>query len=87
MITFTAVAFLIVMISLVNVYRLTAGRTVFDRMLALAAIGTNSIVLALLTGFIYARPELFTDIALTYALLNLILVVVITKYLELRPES
>lgn len=87
MITVTGVAVVIVFISLVNMYRLVAGRTAFDRMLALAAIGTNTIALILLTGFIFARPALFADIAIAYALLNLLSVVVITKYLELRPES
>ena len=87
MIPFTGVAIAIVVISVVNVYRLAAGRTAFDRMLALAAIGTNSIALILLAGFIYARPALFTDIAIAYALLNLLSVVVLTKYLELRLEE
>lgn len=86
MITFTAVAFAVIAISVVNVYRLAAGHTAFDRMLALAAIGTNSIALILLAGFIFARPGLFTDIAIAYALLNLVLVVAITKYLEQRLE-
>ena len=86
MITFTGIAIAIVVISLINLYRLAAGRTAFDRMLALAATGTNSIALVLLAGFIFDRPALFTDIAIAYALLNLLSVVVITKYLELRLE-
>ena len=87
MITFTAVAIAVLVISLANLYRLAAGRTAFDRMLALAAIGTNTIALIVLAGFIFARPGMFADIAIAYALLNLLSVVVITKYLELRPES
>lgn len=86
MIIYTGVTIAIAVISVVNVYRLIAGNTTFDRMLALAAIGTNSIALILLVGFIFGRPALFTDLAIGYALLNVLSVVVITKYLELRME-
>ena len=84
--TFTAVAVAIMIISVINLYRLSIGPSVFDRVLALAAIGTNSIALIALIGFIFARPDMFADVAIAYALLNLVVVVAIAKYLELRAE-
>jgi multicomponent Na+:H+ antiporter subunit F len=87
MTTFTAVVPVIVLISVVNLYRLAAGRTVFDRMLALAAIGTNSIALVALAGFIFARPDMFVDLVIAYAVLNFLGVVVVSKYLEQRMEA
>ena len=82
MTTFTAVAIGIVVISMVNVLRLTIGPTVFDRTLAVAAIGANSIALISVMGFMFARPEMFVDVAIAYSLLAFIGVVVLAKYLE-----
>ncbi len=82
MTTFTAVAIAILVISMVNVFRLANGPTVFDRTLAVAAIGANTIALISIMGFLFARPEMFVDVAIAYSLLAFIGVVVLTKYLE-----
>ncbi|MBM4406696.1 MAG: hypothetical protein FJ039_11075 [Chloroflexi bacterium] len=85
--TFGGAATAIILISIINMYRLIQGRTLFDRMLALAAIGTNTIILVGLAGFVFSRPEMFVDVALAYALLNFVSIVVISKYLERRKEQ
>jgi len=82
MTTFAAVAIAIVVISMVNVLRLTIGPTIFDRTLAVAAIGANSIALISVMGFMFARPEMFVDVAIAYSLLAFISVVVLAKYLD-----
>ena len=82
MTTLTAAAIAIVAISVINLLRLTIGHTVFDRTLAVAAIGANTIALIVILGFIYARPDMFVDIAIAYSLLAFIGVVVLAKYLE-----
>lgn len=79
---FTVVAAAIIGISAVAFWRLVRGTTVFDRLLAASAVGTNAIVLLAVTGFIFDRPDMFVDLALTYALLNFIGAVVAGKYLE-----
>ncbi len=84
MTTFTAVAIAIVAISVLNVLRLTIGHTVFDRTLAAAAIGANTIALITVIGFIFARPDMFVDVAIAYSLLGFIGIVVLAKYLEQR---
>lgn len=86
MTTLTAVAIAIVVVSMVNVIRLTIGPTIFDRTLAVAAIGANTIALVSVLGFMFARPELFVDVAIAYSLLAFIGVVVLAKYLERSRE-
>lgn len=63
-------------------YRVAVGPTVYDRILGSGVIGTKTIVLISLVGFIFDRFDMFVDIVLAYALLNFIGVVAIAKYLE-----
>lgn len=78
---FDAVATIIVFAAILVLYRAVKGPTVYDRVLAVNAIGTKTVVLIALTGFIYNRPH-FLDIALVYALINFIATIAILKYLE-----
>ena len=64
--------------------RVVRGPTVFDRLLAAGAIGTNTIAFLAIAGFIFERPDMFVDLALSYALLNFIGTVAAAKYLERR---
>ena len=84
---FTAGAAVVVAVSAAGFYRIVAGRTVYDRLLAAGAVGTNAIALLALTGFIFERPEAFVDLALAYALLNFIGAVAAGKYLERHPAE
>ena len=77
---FVAGSVVVVIISAVAFMRVIRGRTVFDRLLAASAVGTNAVVLMALIGFIYARPDMFVDLALTYALLNFLGTVAAAKY-------
>lgn len=63
--------------------RALLGPTSYDRILAVNAIGTKTVILVALLGFINGRPD-FLDIALLYALMNFILTVAILKYVEYR---
>ena len=47
------------------------GPTVFDRILALNMLGTKTVLLILVVGFLTRRPE-FIDLSLLYALMNFI---------------
>ena len=84
---FVATAAVITGISAVGFYRIVAGRTVYDRLLASGAVGTNAIAFLAATGFIFERPEMFVDLALSYALLNFIGTVAAAKYLERHREA
>ena len=88
MISVFVVAFtIIVIISGAAFYRVVVGRTVYDRLLAASAVGTNAIGLLALTGFVFERPDMFIDLAISYALLNFIGAVAAAKYLERRREK
>ena len=84
---FVAVLAVAVAINAALFYRLLVGRTPFDRLLAAAAIGTNAVILLVLIGFVFERPDMFVDLALSYALLNFIGTVVVGKYLETRQHQ
>ncbi len=62
-------------------YRAIQGPRIYDRVLAVNVIGTKTVVLIALVGFLYDRPH-FMDIALVYALINFIATLAILKYRE-----
>ncbi|MEA1906291.1 MAG: monovalent cation/H+ antiporter complex subunit F [Euryarchaeota archaeon] len=76
---FLAMALLIVIASFVSLYRGIEGPGIFNRIIAVNVIGTKTIVLLVLIGFIYERPDFF-DIALLYAILNFIMTIAATRY-------
>ncbi len=76
---FLAMAILIVIASFVSLYRGIEGPGIFNRIIAVSVIGTKTIVLLVLIGFIYERPDFF-DIALVYAILNFIMTIAATRY-------
>lgn len=80
-----AIALFVVAIALPFV-RLVKGPTVFDRLLAIGAIGGKTIVLVLLIGLTYGRLNMFIDIALAYALLNFISGIVVAEYFRLKKD-
>ena len=83
MILAAVVAAIIVTMGLALV-RAGKGPTVFDRLLGLNGISTKAIILLVVIGTVYERVEMFVDISTGYALLNLVGVLAITKYLTQR---
>jgi len=61
--------------------RALLGPTAFDRVLALNNLGTKTVVLIAVLGFLSGRPD-FLDLALAYALINFIGTVAVLKYFE-----
>ncbi len=74
-----AIATLVTMV--LTVYRAIKGPTVYDRILAVNAFGTLTVVLISIHGFLAGRPE-FLDLALVYALINFIGTIAVSKYVE-----
>lgn len=73
---------LLIAIALILI-RAIKGPTVFDRVLAVNAIGTKTVVLLAVIGFLDGRAD-FLDIALLYALMNFIATIAILKFIEFR---
>ena len=68
-----------IILGLVRVY---LGPTIFDRLIAVALVSVNGVVIIVLLGFFFERPILFLDIALGYALLAFLVPIALGKYFE-----
>jgi len=74
-------AIAIILAMFLSLYRGIYGPTIYDRVLAVNVIGTKTVVLLALIGYIYERPH-FMDTALVYALINFLATIAILKYKE-----
>lgn len=61
--------------------RALAGPTLYDRILAINAFGTKTVLIIAVYGFLTDRPE-FNDIALVYALINFVGTIAVLKFFE-----
>ncbi len=77
----------VAIITAAALYRVAVGKTVFDRIIAAGLVGTNGFILVTLIGFLFKRINMFVDIAIAYALLNFIIMVVLAKYFERSKEK
>ncbi|MBA7466267.1 MAG: pH regulation protein F [Dehalococcoidia bacterium] len=78
---------LIVVLTAISLYRIAVGKTIFDRIIAAGLVGTNGFIILVLIGFLFERINMFIDIAIAYALLNFIIIIVLGKYFERGGEK
>ncbi|MDA1101654.1 MAG: monovalent cation/H+ antiporter complex subunit F [Proteobacteria bacterium] len=78
---FAVTAFAVLIALGIALARAFLGPTVFDRILAVNSVGTKTVLLIAVLGFLTGRPD-FLDIAIVYALINFIGVVAILKYVQ-----
>ncbi len=64
-----------------TIFRAIKGPTVYDRILAVNATGSLTVVLISVYGFMSGRPD-FLDLALVYALINFIATIAVSKYVK-----
>ncbi len=64
-------------------YRVAEGPTMEDRVIAINAVGTNTVVVLALLAAALGRPG-FLDIAIVYALLNFLASIAISKFIVER---
>ncbi len=81
--SFAAAALAVLVTMILVLVRALKGPTVFDRILAVNAFGTLTVVLIAVIGFVQGRPE-FLDLALVYALINFIGTIAVTKFIKFR---
>lgn len=79
---FLGAALVLAVAMTLSLYRVLRGPTTFDRLTGLGLIGTKTIVLLVLLGFLTDRVEIFVDITLAYGLISFIGSVVLAKYFE-----
>ena len=61
--------------------RALLGPTTYDRILAANMLGTKTVLIIAVIGFLNGRPE-FLDIALVYALINFTGVIAVLKFIR-----
>jgi multicomponent Na+:H+ antiporter subunit F len=87
--TITLIALLVTMAF--ALIRAIKGPTVYDRILASNALGTKTVLMITVLGFVVGDPELYIDIALMYVLIGFIGTVALLKVSEFgnlgQPQS
>lgn len=64
------------------IYRIIAGPTTLDRIVAVNVVGTKTAVLLVIIGEVFGKVEMFVDFALAYALLNFTGSIAAARYLH-----
>jgi len=68
-----------VLFAIVLMYRIVAGPTMQDRVIAVNGIGTNAVVVLALLAAALDQPG-FLDVAIVYGLLNFLMSIAISKF-------
>ncbi|RLB71772.1 MAG: pH regulation protein F [Deltaproteobacteria bacterium] len=83
---FLGICLFLCLLVLPCLYRAIVGPTVIDRMIAVGAIGTKTLVILILMGFLYERVAMFIDISMVYAILNFLGTLAAARYFEVKGE-
>lgn len=68
-----------VTLAVVTLYRVARGPTTHDRVVAVNATGTTTVIIIALIAVVLNQPS-FLDIAIVYALLNFLMSIAISKF-------
>ena len=81
----SAVILVAITIGLIRAFR---GPTLYDRVMAVNMIGTLTVLMVSVLGFMMGRPE-FLDIALVYVLISFVSTIAVLRVLNTRtrPEE
>jgi multicomponent Na+:H+ antiporter subunit F len=66
--------------------RALRGPSVYDRVLAVNMFGTKTALLLSVIAFLFERPD-FLDLALAYALINLVGILAVLEFFQNRTRS
>ncbi|MEW5948280.1 MAG: monovalent cation/H+ antiporter complex subunit F [Thermodesulfobacteriota bacterium] len=83
---FIGVSIALLFLVFLCLYRAVWGPFITNRIIGVGAIGTKTLIVLLLMGFIYDRLDMFVDISIVYALLNFIGTLAAAKYFEMKGE-
>jgi multicomponent Na+:H+ antiporter subunit F len=78
-----AIAILVTMV--LAVVRALMGPTVYDRVLAVNVFGTKTVLLLSVIAFLSGRPD-FLDLALAYALINMVGILAVLEFFQNRSQ-
>jgi len=74
-------AIIVIINAFVCLYRVIKGPTIQDRVLAINIVGSKTLIILVLMAFIF-KSSIYLDVAILFVLLNFIVMVVISRYLE-----
>lgn len=80
---FTAAAIALIISMFMALARACLGPSNYDRILSVNMIGTKTVLLIAVLGFLSGRPD-FLDIALVYALINFISIIGVLRFFEYK---
>jgi multicomponent Na+:H+ antiporter subunit F len=78
-----SIAILITMV--LALIRALLGPSVYDRVLAVNVFGTKTVLLLAVIAFLYGRPD-FLDLALAYALINVVGILAVLEFSQNRSR-
>ncbi|MCL1083177.1 MAG: multicomponent Na+:H+ antiporter subunit F [Oleispira sp.] len=78
-----SIAILVTMV--LALVRALKGPSVYDRVLAVNVFGTKTVLLLSVIAFLYGRPD-FLDLALAYALVNMVGILAVLNYFQNRSR-
>jgi multicomponent Na+:H+ antiporter subunit F len=76
---FWALVVAFVVMAVVTLYRVARGPTTHDRVVAVNATGTTTVIILAMIAVVLDEPG-FLDIAIVYALLNFLMSIAISKF-------
>ena len=80
-IVLSGAAIIILINSFLCLSRVIRGPSIQDRVLAINIVGTKTLALLILISYIF-KSSLYLDVAMVYALLNFIVTVAVSHYVE-----
>ena len=83
---FIIVSIVILVAIAMGLVRAFRGPTLFDRVLAANMIGTLTVLMVVVLGFMTGRPE-FLDIALVYVLISFVSTIAVLRVVSLRTGT
>ncbi|MDY6935853.1 MAG: monovalent cation/H+ antiporter complex subunit F [Spirochaetota bacterium] len=81
------IALAIGFLMMLSIYRAVFGPTIFDRIIGSGFIGTKTIILLVLIGFIYNRIDMFIDLAIVYSILSFTGTLLFAKYFVRKGDK
>ena len=84
MLTVVSLAILVTMV--LALVRALRGPTVYDRVLAVNMFGTKTALLLSVFAYLFGRPD-FLDLALAYALINMVGVLAVLEFIQKKPRK
>lgn len=75
-------ALVLILLVFASLYRAVVGPTPGDRVIAINVIGTKTVVLLILMGYMFQEADYYIDVAIVYTLISYLLTIGVARYIE-----